>query len=102
VQLSLPNLQVALDAAGLNQAELGRRLGWSEAKVSRLINGKTKGITMAMLRELEQELGCSAAFLLGIEDVPQSDLELDFLLRFRAASERERKAADAILPPLKP
>lgn len=97
---ALPNLHIALTRAGMNQADLARRTGWSEAKVSRLLNGQTQEVTVAMLKELEAALGCSLAYLLDIEDVAQDDYERDMLRRSRRANPRERQAVESILPPL--
>lgn len=83
----------------MSQADLARRGGWSEAKVSRLLNGQTQEVTVAMLKDLEAALGCSVAFLLDLEDVAQDDFERDVLKRSRKAHPRERQAVQAILPP---
>lgn len=98
----LPNLQAALDAKQMSQADLARATGWSEAKVSRLVKGVTGDITMAMLSELEKQLGVSVAYLLDISDVAQSDAERELLANFRLAQERDRQLALATVAPRNP
>jgi len=101
LKLSHPNLLAALDAVKMNQADLARATGWSEAKVSRLLKGKTKDVTVAMLEELMKQTGAKAAYLLDLEDVAQNDEERRLLLEFRAAEQRDRQLAQAALQPRK-
>lgn len=98
----LPNLQAAMDAKQMSQADLARVTGWSEAKVSRLVKGVTGDITVAMLAELEKRLGVSVAYLLDITDVAQSDAERELLANFRQAQERDRQIALATVAPREP
>lgn len=98
----LPNLQAAMDAKQMSQADLARVTGWSEAKVSRLVRGITGDITVAMLAELEKRLGVSVAYLLDITDVAQSDAERELLVNFRLAQERDRQIALATVAPREP
>ena len=86
----------------MSQADLARATGWSEAKVSRLVKGVTGDITMAMLVELEKQLGVSVAYLLDISDVAQSDAERELLVNFRRAQERDRQIALATVAPRNP
>lgn len=102
VQLSHPNLLNALDRANMKQADLARATGWSEAKVSRLIAGKTKDVTVAMLDELVKQTGVKAAYLLDLDDVAQDEAERRLLLGYRAAQQRDRELAEAALKPREP
>lgn len=95
----LPNLQAALDIRQMNQADFARRMGWSEAKVSRLISGQTQEVKMPMLREIEQALGFSVAYLMDIEDVAQTAAERELLAQYRSAESRDRELASAALRP---
>lgn len=99
MKLSLPTLLAHMDAREMNQADLAKATGWSEAKVSRLLKGKTKDVTVAMLAELERCTGASIAALLNIDDVAQNDEERDLLRDFRAAQERDRAIAKAAISP---
>jgi transcriptional regulator with XRE-family HTH domain len=101
MKLHLGNLHAALDAGGLDQKGLADKAGWSEAKASRLLNGITKDVTMTMVKELEQALGVSAAYLLDLEDVAQTDEEREILRNYRAAQARDREIAKAALKPAK-
>lgn len=82
-----------------NQADLTRKLGWSEAKLSRLMNGKQKGVTVALLKELEDALGVSLAFLMDIDDVAQTDDERALLASYRKAESRDKEIARAAVEP---
>lgn len=95
----VPNLQAAMDIRQTNQAELSRKLGWSEAKLSRIINGIQKGVTVAQLKELEAALGISLAFLMDVEDVAQTEDERALLAGYRKAQQRDREIARAALQP---
>lgn len=95
----VPNLQAAMDMRQTNQAELARKLGWSEAKLSRLMNGKQKGVTVALLKELEAALGIGLAFLMDIEDVAQTDDERALLASYRQAPFRDKELAKAAVKP---
>ena len=88
-----------MDIRQTSQAELARRLGWSEAKLSRLMNGKQKGVTVALLKELESALGISLAFLMDIEDVAQTDDERALLAAYRQAAQRDKDMAKAAVQP---
>lgn len=95
----VPNLQAAMDIRNTNQAELARRLGWSESKLSRVMNGKQKGVTVAQLKELEAALGVSLAFLMDVDDVAQTDDERALLANYRKAESRDRELAKAAVKP---
>lgn len=88
-----------MDIRQTNQAELSRRLGWSEAKLSRVMNGKQKGVTVAQLKELEAALGLSLAFLMDVEDVAQTDDERRLLADYRRAAQRDKDMAKAAVQP---
>lgn len=88
-----------MDRREITQAELARRLGWSEAKLSRLMNGKQKGVTVALLKELESALGISLAFLMDIEDVAQTEDERALLASYRKAERRDKELAQAAVKP---
>lgn len=94
----VPNLDAALQAAKMSPADLARKTGWSEAKVSRIRHGK-QGVSVEQLRELEEATGASASFLLGRDDFAQSDEERRLLENYRAANTRNRKLAQAALAP---
>ncbi len=95
----VPNLSVAMELRQTNQAELCRKLGWSEAKLSRLMNGKQKGVTVAQLKELESALGMSLAFLMDIEDVAQTADEKELLAGYRLAHPRDKEMAKSAVKP---
>lgn len=95
----VPNLQAAMDIRGISQSELSRKLVWSEAKLSRLMNGKQKGVTVATLLELQEALGVSLAFLMNIEDVAQTDAERALLAGYRKADQRDQALAESALKP---
>ena len=95
----VPNLQAAMDIRQTNQAELSRKLGWSEAKLSRLMNGKQKGVTVAQLKELEAALGVSLAFLMDVDEIPQTDDERTMLANYRKAPQRDKEVARAAVQP---
>ena len=95
----LPNLLAALDAKEFTQKELSAAAGWSESKASRLINGKIKDVTMAMVKDLEDALGVSAAYLLDLTDMAQTDDERRMLANYRVAQERDRAIARAAVAP---
>lgn len=95
----VPNLQAAMDLRGTNQSELSRTLGWSEAKLSRIMRGKQKGVTVAQLKELEDALGISLAYLMNIDDVAQTPDERSLLADYRAAEARDKEMAKAAVKP---
>lgn len=95
----VPNLQAAMDIRQTNQAELSRKLGWSEAKLSRIINGIQKGVTVAQLKELEAALGISLAFLMDVDDVAQTEDERALLADYRKAHKRDKEIARAAVQP---
>jgi len=97
--LQLVNLPIAMRRAAMNQADIARVTGWSKAKVSRLVSGKTGDITMVMVAELARKLGTTPAFLLDIQDVAQDDAERELLRNYRAAQERDRAVARAAVVP---
>lgn len=101
MKLHQGNLQAALDACGLDQKGLAKKAGWSEAKASRLLNGLTKDVTVGMVKDLEAALGVSAAYLLDLDDVAQTDEEREILRNYRAAQARDREIAKAALQPAK-
>jgi len=65
---------IALEASGMTGADLARRLGISDAIVSQYRSGKYKP-RQDRLYEISQILGCSPAWLLGL-DTPISEDEL--------------------------
>lgn len=66
-------IQDALDELGLSQAELARRMGVTEERVTELIEGKT-GLTPEIAGKLELALGEPASFWLQREAVYQQRL----------------------------
>ena len=71
-----------LKARGMTQKELARQMGRPEQAISEIINAK-KGITAETAIQLEEALGPSAQFWLGIQ------LTYDLTL----ARQRQKKAA---------
>lgn len=60
--------QARLDA-GLTQAQLGRRIGYSDASISRMEKGKQSLRDVGLLRSLAVALGLPPAAL-GLSDAP--------------------------------
>lgn len=58
-------LQELRDRRGLSQAELARRSGVSQATISRIEAGKTKGVDLVTLDRLSRALGVSPRSLLA-------------------------------------
>lgn len=94
----VPNLDAALHAAKMSPADLARKTGWSQAKVSRIRRGK-QGVSVEQLHELELATGASASFLLGRDDFAQSDEERELLSNYRAATPRDKQIAQAAVAP---
>lgn len=89
----------ALADLGINQAELSRRTGWSEATVHRYMFGKQGEVTLTKLSELAAALHVSPAALVDLEDVAQDDAEKKLLRNFRAAPDRDKDLAQAQVEP---
>lgn len=71
-----------LEERGWSQNRLAKESGITQAQVSRLLNGKSRNLTLETLRMLAQGLGCATVDLLPEEDK-----------RPRAALRRFRKTA---------
>jgi phage repressor protein C with HTH and peptisase S24 domain len=61
-------IQERIDAAGLNQSELARRLGLRQSTISSLVRGESRGSTY--LHKIARELDTSIAYLEGETDDP--------------------------------
>lgn len=101
MQINPAKVREALARSGMSQAELSRRLRWSEAKVSRYVHGNLGEVTLTNLSKLAAALGVSAAALVDLEDVAQNDVERALLRNFRAATDRDRLLAQAQVEPRK-
>jgi transcriptional regulator with XRE-family HTH domain len=99
MKLHQPNLRSAMIDCGMSQADLARKLRWSEAKVSRLVRDKQGDITLTQISELATALGVSPAHLVDLEDVAQTELEKEVLRNFRAAEQRDQELARQQLRP---
>ena len=97
MKLHIPNLLAAMAQKGVKQSEAARGLGWSEAKLSRLMNNKTGDVTLTQISELARFLGVSEAILVDLEDVAQTDDERRILRLHRIAEERQRALALQVL-----
>jgi transcriptional regulator with XRE-family HTH domain len=103
MELNPVKVREALARAGKSQADLSRLTGWSEAKVSRYVTGKNLGeVTLTNLKELAAALDVSAAALVELEDVAQTDAEKRLLRNFRAATDRDKGLAQAQVEPREP
>lgn len=89
----------ALTDLGINQAELSRRTGWSEATVSRYMYGTQGEVTLTKLSELATALHVSPAALVDLEDVAQDEREQKLLRNYRNAAERDKDLAQAQVQP---
>ena len=99
MKLHIPNLLAAMARRGVSQAEFARGLGWSESKLSRMVNEKTEGITLTQISDLAGFLGVSEAALVDLEDVAQTDAEREVLRNFRVAEARDQELARQQLKP---
>ena len=99
MKLHIPNLLAAMARRDVSQAEFARGLGWSESKLSRMVNEKTEGITLTQISELARFLGVSEAVLVDLEDVAQTDAEREVLRNFRVAEARDQELARQQLKP---
>ena len=98
--LNSDKLRSLLDQRGMNQADLARATGWSEAKVSRFVNGTQGEVTLTSISTLARALHCTEATLVDLEDVAQSEDERALLRNYRAAAERDRRLAREQVAPL--
>lgn len=101
MKLNLLKVSAAMEAAGMNQKSLAAAAGWSEAKASRLLNGITENVDMAMLEDLKKALGphFNLAAFLDIEDAAQSAAERELLRKWREADEHAKTLAEMALKP---
>lgn len=92
-------VQERLDASGLTQAELARRIGVAQPTIHNLIHRAKKGSTH--LHRVARELGTTPAYLTGETDDPTAELpdfdpmtsdETRLLAKFRAL-DRDGRAA---------
>ena len=93
MKLNPANLIAALDLREMNQADLARKTGWSEAKVPRFIHGNAGDVTLTSIRQLAAALEVSEASLVDLKDVAQTDDERSLLRDYRAAAERDKRLA---------
>ena len=99
MELHFSNLREALDVRQMTQAEMARALKWSEAKVSRLLRGKTGDVTLTQINQLARLLETSPAHLVTLDDVAQNDTERELLRNFRCADMRDREIVRLQLMP---
>lgn len=88
-----------MDAAGLSQAELARRVGMAQPSIFQLIKRGKKGSTK--LHVIARELGTTPAYLSGETDDPHADApppplldadERDLVEQFKHLSGADRRA----------
>lgn len=60
-----------MDAIGIDQSELARRVGCSSAAINQIVNDKTQN--SRFLPRIASRLGVSTQYLLGLTDVPIGD-----------------------------
>ena len=68
-------LRVARAHKGWSQTELAKRAGLHSVQISKLERGVTREITGSTLKALCQAMGISPAYLLGMTDDIESELE---------------------------
>jgi transcriptional regulator with XRE-family HTH domain len=68
-------LRIARARKGWSQTELTKRSGIHNVQISKLERGVTKEITGSTLRALCEALGVSPAYILGMTDDLDSELE---------------------------
>ncbi len=64
-----------------------------------MVRQKTEGITLTQISELAGFLGVSAAVLVDLEDVAQTDAEREVLRNYRIAEARDQALARQQLKP---
>lgn len=88
-----------MEAAGLSQAELARRVGLAQPTIFNLIHRSKKGSTH--IHKIARELGTTPAYLSGEVDDPQADAppppelshaEMRWIAFWRAMSSGQRRA----------
>lgn len=88
-----------MDAAGLSQAELARRVGMAQPSIFQLIKRGKKGSTK--LHVIARELGTTPAYLSGETDDPHADAppppvldsdERDLVEQFKHLAPADRRA----------
>lgn len=96
-----------MEAAGLSQAELARRVGLSQPTIFQLIHRSKKGSTH--LHVIARELGTTPAYLTGETDDPDSDApdapafsrdDIELLERMALLSDRARALLLALIDEL--
>jgi transcriptional regulator with XRE-family HTH domain len=60
------NIQKALDANGMTQADLARKTGLSTAVISQIVSGKTKDPRLSNVITIANALGVSLDYLAGL------------------------------------
>lgn len=92
-------VQERMEAAGLSQAELARRVGVSQPTINNLINRSKKG--SAHLHKVARELGTTPAYLTRETDDPNSDFPnatpmgsdaRELIERFAVLDQNDRRA----------
>ncbi len=93
-----------MQVLGLSQAELGRRVGISQASIYNLVSGK--GYGSKHLHLIARELRTTPAYLTGETDDPESGIpdqpllstaDLELLEKFALLSERARGAVMTLI-----
>ncbi len=81
-------LRAAREKAGLSQAELGTRLGWTQTLVSKVEGGERRRLDVFDVRAFAVECGTTLGALLA-PWTPAEQAQLDELRRRRAEVESE-------------
>lgn len=85
-------LQAAIDRAGTTQAELADKIDWLTTST---LNSWVKGHRMLPLDKammLAPYLGCTAAYLMTLEEAPQEDKQLEALTRLYKNTDERGKS----------
>lgn len=96
-------IESRLEAVGLSQAELARRVGVRQSTMNSLIRGNSR--TSRSIVQIARELQTTPAFLLGETDDPKADVPDDQLINaerelldlFRQLANDERTAISLIV-----
>lgn len=96
MKLRYDNIDLWMGRRQMNQADVARKIGWSEATVHRLLKGKKQGgITFMDVQQLANALGVSESEIVELDDVAQTDEERAMLAAFREINRRKALEHDA-------
>lgn len=92
-----------LEAAGLNQSQLARRIGLTQGTIAKLISGKAQG--SSHLHRIARELRTTPAYLTGETDDPSADVpdtmlshdEAELITDLRQLEDDDRDAVKKIV-----